>query len=74
MCFLNTVPASPLLSISRAQLLVFYDLLHELLKADKIWNSINSMTYNLDDPNLEEGNVELQVNPYDVYMYTNMFV
>lgn len=53
---------------------MFYDLLHELLKADEIWNSINSMTYNLDDPNLEEGNVELQVNPYDVYMYTNMFV
>ena len=69
----NTVPGSPLLSIPRPQLLVFYDLLHELLKADKIWNSIKSIMYNLDDPNFEEGFEELQVNPY-VYIYTNMYV
>jgi hypothetical protein len=48
---------------------VFYDLLHELLKADRIWNSTSSMMHNLDDPYLEEGHEELQVNPYeDMYV------
>ena len=54
-------------------MLVFYDLLHELLKADRIWNSTSSMMYNLDDLNLEEGHEELQVSPY-VCLYVCMYL
>ena len=61
------------MSIQRPQLLVFYQLLHELLKADKIWNSINSALYNLDVPNLEEVHEELQVRMY-VCMYLFIYL